>query len=67
LAEYKVTCPKSNRHKRFSVSAHVAQEWQVDEAAEFVKVLDECLDVTHRPQQGDRFVCMTCGAEAKVE
>lgn len=33
MADFKVTCPKNIRHTRFSVTAHVAQEWEVDEKA----------------------------------
>ena len=67
MANYKVTCPKSKRHKRFLVTAHIVQEWVVNQNAEFQEVSDDCLEVTHRPDKDDRFICRTCGTEAKVE
>jgi len=67
MAKMKITCPKSKRHKRFSVTAHVVQEWVVDEKSEWQRTTVDCLEVTHRPDRDDRFVCITCGAEAKVE
>jgi hypothetical protein len=67
MANYKVSCPNSKRHKRFSVTAHVAQEWQVDENGEFKKVLNQCSDTVHWPQKDDYFICMICDAEATVE
>jgi hypothetical protein len=63
----KLSCPKSDAHKRFSVTAHVAQEWQVGPSGEFVRVITDCSDVVHQPDAQDLFQCMTCGATAKVE
>lgn len=62
-----IRCPKSNRHKRFSVSAHVVQEWEVDPKGDFNKVIKDCTDVTHAPASDDLFLCRTCGAEAVVK
>jgi len=62
----KITCPKSKRHKRFSVSAHEVHDWKVDETGEFVKDMG-CIDIAHSPERGDLFTCCTCGAEAKVD
>ncbi|MCX5884317.1 MAG: hypothetical protein NT096_00130 [Proteobacteria bacterium] len=67
MPSYKVTCPKSKRHKRFSVTAHVVQEWQVDGNGEFVKVLNDCIEVAHRPDREDYFTCITCGTKAHIE
>lgn len=67
MANLKVTCPKSKRHKRFSVTAHVVQEWAVDSTGEYIATLTPCLEVAHRPERGDLFTCCTCGTEAKVE
>lgn len=66
MACYKVICPKNPRHKRFSVTAHVVQTWQVDGNGDFVKHLNEYLEVTH-PDAEDCYTCMTCGTKAKVE
>ena len=63
----KVICPKNKRHSRFSVTAHVTQDWKVDSNAQFIEVIKDCMDVTHMPDKGDLFTCLNCGAEAKVE
>ena len=60
------TCPNNPEHKRFLTTAHVMQEWVVDEKGEFVRVANECLDVTHRPTECNTWTCEVCGAEAKV-
>ena len=62
-----ITCPKSNRHKRFSVTAHIVQEWEVGPDGQFTKVITDCTDVTHQPAQDDLFLCRTCGTQALVE
>jgi len=64
MANFKIICPKDIKHTKFSVTAHVAQEWEVDEKAEFSKVITDCTDVTHKPDKDDHFICLTCGAEA---
>ncbi len=57
-------------NKKFSVIAHVAEEWIVDHHGEFLREGDPTFrEVTHRPEVGsDRFnfTCTKCGAEAKV-
>ena len=63
----KITCPKSNRHKKFCTTAHVVQEWIVDTTGMFLSVEDECIEVAHEPERGDLFTCKTCGLEAIVE
>lgn len=56
-------CPKCG-NKRFSVTAHVAQEWEVDENGNFIKTITECTDVTHTPDDDDIWVCTKCGYDA---
>ena len=63
----KIKCPQNTMHKSFSVSAHIAQEWEVDEKGEFKSVLTECLDTVHRPDSNDLYTCNECGTEAIVE
>jgi hypothetical protein len=60
-------CPKSVNHKRFSVVAHVAQEWIVDEHGTFIKSEDECTSVVHTPDKDDVWVCWECGTAATVK
>jgi hypothetical protein len=69
----KITCPKNPKHNRFSTTAHVMQEWVVDEGGEFVRCADSCMEVTHGPTNGNSFICVNkhkgriCGADAVVE
>jgi len=63
----KLTCPKNNRHRRFSVTAHVTQEWKVDRDGEYLKTLNDCQEVIHHPDTDDMFICLACGAEALAE
>ena len=62
----KIICPKNKDHKRFSVTAHVTQEWQTDEKGNFESVVNDCMDVTHAPSSESYWECYECGAEAKV-
>lgn len=62
-------CPNDDgggRHEYFSVIAHVTQEWAMDRNGEFVGVRINCIDVTHRPDYLDRFMCEECGEDALV-
>lgn len=61
-----ITCPKNPDHKRFSSTAHEVHDWEVDENGDFVKDMG-CTETTHFPNSSDRFVCLDCFAEAKVE
>ena len=61
------TCPKNPKnHRTFITTAHVMQEWKVDENGNFLKVTCESLEVTSRPDIENLWHCATCGAEAKV-
>lgn len=62
-----IKCSKNKRHKRFSVTAHIAQEWQVDSHGDFLKIISDCTDIVHKPDPRDLFICTTCGATALVE
>lgn len=62
----KLTCPKNKNHKRFEVSAHVAQTWTVDENCDYIEVADECVDVVHQPDAQDYYTCAECGEKAEV-
>jgi ribosomal protein L37AE/L43A len=56
-------CPKCGNNQ-FLVTAHVVQEWIVDEYGEFVEVTSECLEVAHFPDNEDLWQCSKCGYEA---
>lgn len=73
----KIVCPndpfpnrpakRNKSHKRFSVVAHVSQEWEVDHFGEFQKEIQSCIDVVHKPEKSDIYTCCTCKAVAKVQ
>lgn len=63
----KAICPKNKDHKEFITVAHVTQDWRVDEKGNFLKVVDDCLEVTHDPNKDNIWSCAICGAEAIVE
>ena len=56
----KATCPNNPEHRRFITTAHVSQEWLVDETGDFIEELVSCLDITHRPDSGNEWVCADC-------
>ena len=53
-------CPKCGG-VGFFVTAHVCQDWEVDEEGEYVKVMNECSQVTHFPDDEDIWECVNCG------
>jgi ribosomal protein L37AE/L43A len=55
-------CPNCGNNK-FIVTAHVVQEWIVDEAGYFIECESECLDVIHSPDDEDIWQCSKCGYE----
>lgn len=59
------TCPKDPTHKRFETTAHVMQEWVVDEHGSFISVARD-LQTDHGPDPDNIWNCATCGAEATV-
>ena len=63
----KATCPNNPTHKEFSTTAHVMQDWKVDEDGEFLEVIDGSLETTHKPHPQNCWTCHECGAEAVVE
>ena len=56
-------CPKCGGAK-FSASAHVCQDWMLNEHGAFMETIDECSQVTHRPNDDDLWVCLDCGYDA---
>jgi len=65
--EIKLTCPRNEKHVRFSATAHVTQTWSLDTKGEFISCLESCDQVTHRPSVEDEFTCLDCGLYAKAE
>ena len=62
----KATCPNDPEHKQFVTTAHVTEEWIVDEHGEWVRTL-QSLETAHGPDSGNIWTCFLCGTEAKVE
>lgn len=58
-------CPNDPNHKRFSTTAHVMEEWEVDAEGNFVRTI-EVLQVDHGPDPDNEWACLECGAQAKV-
>lgn len=65
----KITCPNNPMHNRFSTTAHVMQDWEVDNDGDFISCIDDCVQTDHGPEKGNSFTCLAigCGAEAIVE
>ena len=56
-------CPMC-KAESFYVSAHVVQDWLVDRNESFIKEVDSCVEVTHRPDDDDIWECANCGFSA---
>ena len=63
--KWKVICPRNPEHKEFSVTAHVAEDWKVDERGNFISVI-ATIDTIHSPSKGDMFWCIACKDEAQT-
>ena len=61
----KATCPTNKEHKTFYTTAHVVEEWKVDENGDFLDRI-EFLDVAAYPDRDNCWTCAECGAEATV-
>ena len=56
-------CPKCG-HSKFYVTAHVTQDWLVDENENHLETQNECVEITHKPDDEDVWVCEECGYDA---
>lgn len=52
-------CPKCGG-KQFIVSAHVVEDWLVDENGNWIETICSGNEVSHRPDDGDLWVCSWC-------
>lgn len=57
-------CPKCGAMS-FCVTAHVTQDWVVDENGSFISSNNDCLEVTHFPDDDDIWDCNNCGFSAE--
>ena len=53
-------CPQCG-HTEFLVTAHVTQDWRVDENGDYIITEIDCVDVTHWPDDDDIWECTKCG------
>ena len=53
-------CPKCGG-KKFIVTAHVTQDWIVDEDGCYIETVEPCGEVTHHPDGDDLWTCCNCG------
>lgn len=60
----KYRCPKCGG-ARFGVTAHVTQDWEVDDQGQFVKCTDDCVEISHAPDSEDIWGCALCGYSAE--
>ncbi|APF21662.1 hypothetical protein ONV75_18640 [Clostridium sp. LQ25] len=63
----KAICPNNCAKNEFHTVAHISQYWKVDNHGEFIEVLDNCLEIIHKPNTSDIWICSQCGAEAIVK
>lgn len=59
-------CPQCGG-MRFAVTAHVAQDWEVDQNGEFIAAINSCSEVDHKPDDNDIWQCRDCGYDAAGE
>lgn len=53
-------CPKCGAME-FYVTAHVAQEWVVDENEDFIRCSNDCAEIVYYPGDLDIWECVRCG------
>ena len=59
----KMICPHCGGNE-FITTAHVAQDWRVDECGNFIELIQDCTDVIVAPDPGNIWTCSRCGTEA---
>ncbi|MAG25952.1 hypothetical protein CMI47_10275 [Candidatus Pacearchaeota archaeon] len=59
----KAQCPNNPTHNRFYTTAHVQEEWEVDEFGNWI-ASSEAIQTTHGPDTGNSWICKKCGGEA---
>ena len=52
----KYRCPACGAES-FEVTAHVTQDWKIDCNGTFLESLNECVEVTHYPDENDIWDC----------
>lgn len=62
-----IKCTSDFNHKKFIGTAHVTQDWELDENGNFNRAIQECVEVTHSPDKNDVITCAICGSDAVWE
>jgi len=62
----KVTCPKNKKHKKFYVTAHVTEDWFVDNKGNWERTVPGGETIVHAPDSQDLYTCAECGEAAEV-
>jgi hypothetical protein len=60
-------CPKNKKHKLFLTTAHVVQEWKVDQYGNFHSSIKDALEVVSEPDPSNTWTCYLCGTEAEFK
>ena len=63
---FKAVCPNNPDHKEFITTAHVMDEWLVDENGDFLDTLRN-LETVHGPDPQNIWTCNECGARAVIK
>lgn len=64
MTNHKYRCPVCGA-KSFEVTAHVTQDWKIDCNGTFLEALNECVEVTHYPDEMDIWSCSNCDFSAE--
>lgn len=59
----KLRCPKCGGN-RFCATAHITQDWELDEYGIFEETVNDCVEVVHFPDAEDLWNCRKCGYSA---
>lgn len=52
-------CPKCGA-ETFYATAHVTQDWKMDRNGNYIETEDDCIEVTHYPEDEDIWTCANC-------
>lgn len=64
MTNHKYSCPVCGANS-FEVTAHVTQDWKIDCNGTFLEALNECVEVTHYPDEMDIWSCSNCDFSAE--
>lgn len=53
--------------KEFVTTAHIMQDWKVNNSGEWLETVTDCVQIVHAPDPDNIWTCCRCGAEAVDE